>query len=86
MINENETYVVPTPEEDKWFRKMADKEGYIWKNGESLLKLSHFNYYRNKYGYCSYTLSGNGFVTGYLDEEDADKKSNFYQRFDERRK
>lgn len=74
MINENETYVVTTPEEDKWFREMADKEGYIWKNGESLLKLSHFTYYRNKYGYYSYTLSGNGFVAGYLDEEDADKK------------
>lgn len=74
MINENETYVVTTPEEDKWFRKMADKEGYSWNSGESLLKLSHFNYYYNKYGYYSYTLLGNVFVAGYLDEEDADKK------------
>ena len=74
MINENETYVVTTPEEDKWFREMADKEGYTWNSGESLLKLSRFTYYRNKYGYYSYTLSGNGFKAGYLDEEDADKK------------
>lgn len=76
MINENETYVVTTPEEDKWFRKMADKEGYIWASGESLLELSWFSYYRNKYGYCSYTLNSyrGGFVAGYLDEEDVDKK------------
>lgn len=76
MINENETYVVTTPEEDKWFREMADKEGYIWASGESLLESSYFNYYRDKHGYCSYTLSleRGGFVTGYLDEEDVDKK------------
>lgn len=74
MINENETYVVTTPEEDEWFREMADKEGYSWKNGASLLKLSCFDYYRNKYGYYSYTLSGNSFVAGYLDEEDVNKK------------
>lgn len=86
MINKNETYVVTTPEEDKWFREMADKEGYIWASGESLLESSYFNYYRDKHGYCSYTLSseGGGFATGYLDEEDVDKKSNFYQRFNER--
>lgn len=74
MINKNETYVVTTPEEDKWFREMADKEGYIWASGESLLELSYFNHYRDKHGYCSYTLCGNSFVAGYLDEEDADKK------------
>lgn len=74
MINENETYVVTTPEEDEWFREIADKEGYVWNSGESLLELSHFSYYRNKYGYCSYTLSGNGFVAGYIDEEDVNKK------------
>lgn len=76
MINENETYVVTTPEEDRWFREMADKEGYIWASGESLLESSRFNYYRDKHGYCSYTLSleRGGFVTGYLDEEDVDKK------------
>lgn len=76
MINGNETYVVTTPEEDKWFREMADKEGYSWANGESLLKWSRFNYYRDKYGYCSYTLNSyeGGFAAGYLDEEDVDKK------------
>lgn len=74
MINENETYVVTTPEEDKWFREMADKEGYTWLSGDSLLKLNLFNYYHNKYGYYSYTLFGNGFAAGYLDEEDADRK------------
>lgn len=74
MINGNEIYVVTTPEEDMWFREMANEEGYAWNSGESLLRLSHFNYFRNEYGYCSYTLSGNGFVAGYLDEKDADKK------------
>lgn len=76
MINENETYVVTTPEEDEWFREIADKEGYIWASGESLLESSRFNYYRDKHGYCSYTLSleRGGFVTGYLDEEDVNKK------------
>lgn len=77
MINGNETYVVTTPEEDEWFREMADKEGYTWNSGESLLRLSEFNYYSNKYGYYSYTLSGNGFVAGYIDEEDVDKKAIF---------
>lgn len=76
MINENETYVVTTPEEDEWFREMANKEGYVWASGESLLESSCFNYYRDKHGYCSYTLSleRGGFVAGYLDEEDVNKK------------
>lgn len=54
-IEKNVRYIVTTVAEDEWFRKWADKQGYVWASGHSLLELTYYDYEINEYGYVGYT-------------------------------
>lgn len=54
-IEKNVRYIVTTEAEDEWFRKWADKQGYVWASGHSLLELTYYDYEINEYGYVGYT-------------------------------
>lgn len=54
-IEKNVRYIVTTEAEDEWFRKWADKQGYVWASGHSLLELTYYDYEINEYGHVGYT-------------------------------
>lgn len=54
-IEKNVRYIVTTVAEDEWFREWADKQGYVWASGHSLLEVTYYDYEINEYGYVGYT-------------------------------